>query len=168
MNKVCKKCGTEKPLTSFYKHKEMRDGYLNICQICVVTRVKSHRALNIEKIRAYDRLRGLTEKRKAKVKLYFDKNKHKKTLYSKKWGVLNREKKRAQLKLKRAVQAGKLKRLPCSRCGDPKSHGHHYDYSKPLKVKWLCAKHHGAEHRGFRQLFRYAKELDEKYGNDFF
>lgn len=45
-----------------------------------------------------------------------------------------------------AVNLGKLKRMPCEVCGDPKSHGHHEDYSKPLDVQWLCSKHHRAVH----------------------
>ena len=32
--KVCKKCGIEKPLTEFYKHPSMGDGYLGKCKDC--------------------------------------------------------------------------------------------------------------------------------------
>jgi hypothetical protein len=39
------------------------------------------------------------------------------------------------------VKRGKLKKLPCRVCGKP-SEAHHADYSKPLKVDWLCRKHH--------------------------
>lgn len=35
-----------------------------------------------------------------------------------------------------------LVRLPCSKCGNPKSEAHHPDYSKPLEVIWLCRAHH--------------------------
>ncbi len=44
------------------------------------------------------------------------------------------------------IYRGKLKRLPCEVCSEPKSHAHHGDYSKPLEVKWLCAKHHKELH----------------------
>ena len=53
---------------------------------------------------------------------------------------------RAQAKLRYAVKRGYLRRLPCERCGSPKSHGHHTDYSKPLVVKWLCARCHARAH----------------------
>lgn len=41
----------------------------------------------------------------------------------------------------------KIKRKPCVICGSPKSEGHHEDYDKPLKVIWLCNKHHRLRHR---------------------
>jgi hypothetical protein len=50
-----------------------------------------------------------------------------------------------------AVKSGKLKRLPCIICEDPKSDGHHIDYSKPLEVIWLCRKHHHEAHKKLRQ-----------------
>lgn len=57
---------------------------------------------------------------------------------------------RARSLFARAVRSGKIKRQPCSECGEPKAHGHHDDYSKPLEVRWLCRKHHVAHHKGTR------------------
>lgn len=45
------------------------------------------------------------------------------------------------------IKAGRMTRLKCEECGDPKSQAHHEDYSKPLQVRWLCPKCHGKEHR---------------------
>lgn len=58
----------------------------------------------------------------------------------------------ARNKLRAAVRSGKLKRLPCEKCGNPKSHGHHTDYSKPLDVIWLCVTHHMELHRKYKQI----------------
>ena len=52
------------------------------------------------------------------------------------------EKRKARQKLAYAVKTGKIIKLPCLVCGDPKSQGHHKDYNKPLEVDWLCQKHH--------------------------
>lgn len=45
-----------------------------------------------------------------------------------------------------ALKRGKLIRLPCEVCGNPTSHFHHDDYSKPLNVRHLCTTHHLEEH----------------------
>lgn len=67
-----------------------------------------------------------------------------------KWRLYDRSrdkiKQNARSKLRRAVFNGKIQRQPCEVCGEPKSHGHHEDYSKPLDVKWLCVKHHVEHH----------------------
>lgn len=53
---------------------------------------------------------------------------------------------RARSILNQAIKSGKVIRMPCVVCGDPKSQGHHPDYNKPLEVDWLCALHHKQEH----------------------
>lgn len=44
--------------------------------------------------------------------------------------------------LNNAIKKGLVKRLPCIKCGNIKSQGHHEDYSKPLDVVWFCSLHH--------------------------
>lgn len=46
-----------------------------------------------------------------------------------------------------ALRRGDLVRGPCAVCGEPKTEGHHTDYTKPLDVVWLCPEHHREEHR---------------------
>ncbi len=65
----------------------------------------------------------------------------------KKWNKKNPEKVYAQNLLQRAVKLGHIKKLPCEVCGNPKSVGHHDNYYKPLKVRWLCHVHHSSLHR---------------------
>lgn len=50
---------------------------------------------------------------------------------------------------KHAIRKGRLVRLPCEKCGEPKTEAHHDDYSKPLEVRWLCRKHHVEIHYPF-------------------
>lgn len=58
----------------------------------------------------------------------------------------NPERLRATSAVTRAIKSGKIIRKPCVVCGETKTHGHHKDYEKPLKVMWLCALHHRAIH----------------------
>lgn len=60
------------------------------------------------------------------------------------------EKHEARLQLAKAVASGRVMRMPCCVCGNPRSEGHHEDYSKPLDVIWLCRKHHTPRHRAER------------------
>ncbi len=42
--KVCNKCGTTKPLSSFGKHKATRDGFRNACRECTNQATKERKA----------------------------------------------------------------------------------------------------------------------------
>jgi hypothetical protein len=132
--KQCFKCGRMQPLSEFYRHSEMADGHLNKCKACTKRDVRMHRRKS-EGPRAYDRRRAKQPARKALAR---------KTV--KRWRANNPKAYQAQMKLGKAVRSGKIKRLPCEVCGDPNVHGHHRDYSKPLEVIWLCARHHHAAH----------------------
>src|SRR5258707_15218316 len=54
----------------------------------------------------------------------------------------------ARKKLENAIRRGDIVKWPCVICGAPRSEGHHWDYSKPLDVFWLCRKHHVEAHDG--------------------
>jgi len=129
--KTCKKCEAEKPLSEYYKHKEMLDGLLNFCKPCVKSRIKKHREDNIERIREYDRGRGnrmLDGYHKEYIAKYPNKYK-------------------AHCMVSNAVRDKKLFKEPCEVCGDEdRLHAHHDDYLKPLEVRWLCPAHHRQWH----------------------
>lgn len=61
------------------------------------------------------------------------------------WEASNTDKVKAHKTVENAVVAGRLRRSPCVVCGE-KAHAHHEDYSKPLRVIWLCAAHHKDRH----------------------
>lgn len=54
---------------------------------------------------------------------------------------------RARAILYQAVKRGKVKKRPCKECGAIKVHAHHSDYRFPLKVVWLCVRHHYKRHQ---------------------
>jgi hypothetical protein len=70
----------------------------------------------------------------------------------------------ARQALTRALARGEVTRGPCAVCGDPSAHGHHWDYSRPLDVVWLCHAHHEQEHTRLRKELAASKlpEPDEQ------
>lgn len=131
----------------------MNDGHLSFCIDCVKSRVGEHRSKNIEKIRQYDRNRPNKEHRLEITKKNAKKYQALRDLWSKK--PENKLKKYYYNLVRRAVLSGKLKKLPCEKCGtSEKVHGHHDDYNKPLDVRWLCAKHHSEHHKMLNQQKR--------------
>ena len=47
--KICFKCNIKKPLSQFYKHKEMKDGHVNKCKECNLKDVKGNYIDNVKK-----------------------------------------------------------------------------------------------------------------------
>lgn len=68
MMKICRKCKKEKPIDDFYKHKEMTDGYLNICKECILKRAKIYGNTNRENIREYNKRWRETNKEREAIK----------------------------------------------------------------------------------------------------
>lgn len=159
--KKCFKCGVEKPLSEFYKHKAMADGHLNKCKECTKIYTNKHRIDNIEKVRKYDRNRPNAKERVAKNserirRLKAENNEHYiKTISvpKQKWNKENRYKKNAHLKVKRNITMKDNKPCQCQLCGcnDNNLEGHHYDYSKPLDVTWLCKRCHSLAHKAINE-----------------
>lgn len=148
--KICFKCGKEKELKKFYKHKRMADGHLNKCIECTKKDSNKHREDNLEKVKAYDRKRGSLPHRTKARKEYAKTpsgieagNKAKD-----KWAAQNSLKRAANCIVNNAIRDGRLKRQPCEKCGSTiRVHGHHDDYYRPLDVRWLCPQCHNDFHR---------------------
>lgn len=117
--KRCFKCGKVKPLSEFYAHPMMADGHLNKCKDCAKADAKAHRDAHPE--------RDLDTRIKACAK--------------------NPTHKNANMAVDAALRCGRLNRPKrcqgCGRSGDEtRLSAHHYDYTKPLDVIWLCAACH--------------------------
>jgi len=156
MEKKCRDCQKLKPLSDFYTHSQMRDGHLNKCIECVKRRVGAWRGNNLERVRAYDRLRGRTEERKAGVRKRGREKSREYAHIKKEWQERNPHKCQARTKVGNALRAGTLKKPEL--CFDCKKkcerlHGHHEDYSKPLDVLWLCCDCHKLRHRKYTDGF---------------
>lgn len=136
--KVCKKCLRVLAPTEFYKHSQMRDGLLSFCKSCVKVRITQYRKANLEQVREYDRIRNKTDERR----------RHQ-FLHSKAWKKRHPEKYRAHVSANNAVRSGKLQRQPCQVCGS-RAEKHHPDYTDPLRVVWLCSRHHHELHRRYK------------------
>ena len=79
---------------------------------------------------------------------------------------------------RRAIKDGVLQPKSCEVCGSGSNiHGHHADYSKPLDVMWLCAKHHRKWHWNNKraptkaELGFYKKDIEDaviyEYGKEY-
>ncbi len=136
------KCGLEKPIGEFYRHKGMADGHLNKCKDCARCDVKTNRVENIDRVREYDRSRANLPHRVECRKNYLKTDSGKKSSAKAKarWIDNNPEKRKAHLRLEAAKKSGKVVvPVTCERCGLQLAiEAHHDDYSKPLDVNWLC------------------------------
>lgn len=135
-SKQCFKCQTVMPLTEFYKHAQMADGYLNKCKKCTKKDSFEHRIKNIERIREYDRIRS---KNSDRMKIAYE--------ISAVWRQADKRRMQCHNAVTRAVRKGTLIRLPCIRCGAEKSLAHHENYDEPLNVMWLCQPCHKQRHK---------------------
>lgn len=159
--KECRECLRELPLSSFHKHKLLKDGVRNICKDCAKARAKNYYYGNREKKLKYAASRRASPDQKKKNSDY-----HKE--YRKRDGYKRGQRERtrrynskpgsyvkvcARTALNNAVQQGVIEKPSyCSRCGK-NSHlieGHHKDYTKALDVDWLCPSCHGEEHTSGR------------------
>ena len=149
--KECFKCGKTKPLASFYKHKMMKDGYLNKCKECTKGDVKKNRGERIDYYREYDRQRAGQEKR-VLARQEYAKTDAGKLAFRKcqsKYYLRYPLRRKAHSMVGNYIRDGKLIRpRHCESCNKECSpDAHHCDYSKPIDVMWLCKDCHVNWHK---------------------
>lgn len=158
--KTCFKCGAEKPLTEFYRHKQMADGHLNKCKSCTKKDVRKNRTDNAEYYRAYDRERGDRPDRVAARLAYQQTDAYRESARRgrRRYWDRNPLKRAAHIELGNAVRDGRVWKSPC--CTAPgcystdRLHGHHTHYDAPLCVVWICHPCHQQLHKEHRARMR--------------
>jgi hypothetical protein len=115
----------------------MTDGHLGKCIDCAKQDVKDRyqSPKGKLKITKYEKQRSKDPHRKAKCLVYQKTRRHKHV-----------GKNKARNKVSKLIASGLLKRKSCIICGNSKSEAHHPDYRSPLKIIWLCFKHHRELH----------------------
>lgn len=156
--RVCKKCGTEKPLTDFYKHPGSPLGRDTKCKRCACDAAALNRAVNLgnpDWVQAEAercRMKQARYRAAGKVNVPASARQAANSRYRQKYP----EKAKANIAVGNAVKSGALVKQPCEVCGCANVEAHHDDYSKPLDVKWLCDAHHKERHRELRKKQRLA------------
>ena len=149
--KTCFKCSRTLPVTDFYRHPQMADGFLGKCKECAKSDVRSNRSRRREQYVEYERQRQLQIDRREQQSRYQKEARGRDPerfyRYQKEARERDPEKYAARTAVGNAIRDGRLTRKPCESCGDAATEAHHDDYSKPLSVRWLCfrchRKHHG-------------------------
>ena len=132
---VCIHCGVSKSFENYYKHPEMKNGFLGKCKECCKISTKINYRKNIKHYIEYEKERQKSEERRLKKIDYQLKSRSK---YPEKY--------KANCAVNNALRDGRLKKGFCELCGNEKTQAHHDDYAKPLEVKWLCQACHSHIH----------------------
>jgi hypothetical protein len=146
--KDCTKCGLEKRRGDFYADSRKADGLMCICKECHKDGMRAVRQARADYYREFDRQRVNRPERVALRAAYRTtaRGQERVAVGRKKWSERNPEKRAAHITVGNAVRNGRLIKRPCEVCGNPEVEAHHDDYSKPLKVRWLCTEHHIGHH----------------------
>jgi len=144
--KKCSICNFYKPLKYFdIKHGRA----FNRRSECKSCRAKHRTDINTSAvIKAKEKYRK-TKKGKLKEKAYNNGERHRRAIQS--WKKKNKHKLAAHTAASRANPIKK----PCELCGSTKHvQRHHFDYTKPKEIQWLCAKCHRSIHTASLKKFK--------------
>ena len=132
--RICTLCNLLKPFSEFNWDKRYNIPFSR-CKQCFNEKCKQYRDSKLGKITHKKWIKSERGKQVRKQAFNI-------------WKTKYPDRRKAVYYVKNAIRDGKLKRLPCEKCGNPKSQAHHFSYSKEnwLNVIWLCKKHHTQVH----------------------
>lgn len=163
--RTCTGCGETKPSTEFYREAGSRDGLRKRCKPCCSVMFEKWKQVNQEHLHEQQRAYRLaTQKHRAAVDkvrrqskpeyfsqkraAYYKANRERLIAYAKEqgrvWRLANPEKvsliARAHKVIYSAIKRGELTRPTlCEACGHERQiQAAHWDYARPLDVRWLC------------------------------
>jgi hypothetical protein len=131
----CFKCHIVKPISEFYAHPQMANGHLGKCKECSKRDTRDNYQDKKDQYKIYYTEREKTPLRKA---WRFEQQRRQRKL--------NPVQYHCRIITSNAMSHGILVRKPCRVCGVMRAEAHHDDYYNPLRVDWLCPKHHRALH----------------------
>ncbi len=140
--KKCNKCGEEKPITEFHKHKRCKSGYTTQCKTCSSLYYEANK----------ERIAAVTH-------AYYEANKERKTEYCKEWRETNKE--RVASNAKAYYEANKEKMDAYRKTWYEENKEHHHSL-----VRAWCEENR-EQWTAYRSEWKKANpELVRKYGRD--
>jgi ribosomal protein S27AE len=159
--KICGKCHITKPINEFGKFK---NGYQSYCKECMRQYVRQYSTQYRQTAKRKESIRNNNERlsQSGYFREYHQKRNQLPEVKEQTARVRKLYRLRPDVKLKDSartllnhkIRSGEIERKPCSICGNSKTEAHHFDYSQPLLITWLCTKCHAKIHK--------AKYLKEK------
>ena len=140
--KICTRCGYEfrKSAEYFWRNRSKKDGLESQCKSCMAIKGRRWRLNNAEYLRRFGRQWRINNQ--GYQHKYYTNNKDKFAIY--------RQTGKKQGKSRARSAARVISPRPCEypNCkSNKKPERHHWDYSKPLDVVFLCSKHHAIANR---------------------
>lgn len=155
--KPCGICGAMTPRDQFSKRGKYKDGrqrYAKHCHACERERKRQARHADAESHRRQARRRywaNVTEqRRRGRERARSERGKEINRRAVLRYRERHPEKAHAHKLVRQALKAGTLIRpQTCQQpgCKVRQLHAHHFDYSQPIEVEWLCRQHHQERHR---------------------